>query len=399
MRMLPIVALLSLTACFAASEEEDDDALADDALVAGPKVTMTKAGLVGSYFQPRSACTRFGSLTLSADGTYESKACGPVPSTTEKGTWTNTSRSITLKSSAGVTTKYVAKRGAQFVEEPALAVLDLSVGGGAPFRVAKRMPVDAILGTVNVGESREFRYEQGTRSGSIAYSLSAVVIHAKPSERVTVRVEADRPLMAGSSLGADWHATYPYGAEYIEYYRSPSGGLVLGASSVHTMHLAPSSSDRLISFGATSGPDSGGDAGVHLRISVSSDEAPAAAAPPSFGGAIPVTASTFQTSSRLYGQSATIALTPLATGETTFRLENPSCIGSRPIAFPLTPDGAGGFSGVAKGLQNGYAYASVRKVDGRWAVHTELFDNFIQGSPHPYLNATSCTTVLQGYLP
>lgn len=398
MRMLPLVALFSLTACFAASEESDDDSLADDALTAGPKVTMTKAGLVGWYFQPRSSCTRFGSLNLAADGTYEVKSCGPASVTSEKGTWTNTSRSITLKSSAGVSTKYAAKRGAQFPEEPALAVLDLAVGGNAPFRVAKKMPVDAVLGTLNVGESREFRYELGARSGSIAYSLSAVTIHAKPTERVTVRIEADRPLMAGNAIG-DWHATYPYGAEYIEYYRSPSGGLVLGASSVHTMHLPPSATDRLVAFGATSGPDSSGDAGVHLRISVSSDEAPAASAPPAFGGNVAVTSSTFQTSSRLYGQSARIGLAPLAAGGTTFTLENPTCIGSRPIAFPLLPDGAGGFAGVAKGLQNGYAYASVRKVDGRWAVHTELFDNFIQGSPHPYLNATSCTTVLQGYLP
>ncbi len=399
MRMLPIVALLSLTACFAASEESDEDSLADDALTAGPKVTMTKAGLVGSYFQPKSVCTRFGSLSLAADGTYEVKSCGPAPATSEKGTWTNTSRSITLKSSAGASTKYVAKRGAQFAEEPALPVLDLAVSGGAPFRVAKKMQVDAILGTLNVGESREFRYELGTRSGSIAYSLSAVAIHAKPTERVTVRIEADRPLMAGNALGADWHATYPYGAEYIEYYRSQSGGLVLGASSVHTLHLPPSGSDRLVSFGATSGPDSSGDAGVHLRISVSSDEAPAAAAPPAFAGNVPVTSSTFQTSSRGYGQSARMGFAPLAAGGTTFTLENPTCIGSRPIAFPLLPDGAGGFAGVAKGLQNGYAYASVRKVDGRWAVHTELFDNFVQGNPHPYLNATSCTTVLQGYLP
>jgi hypothetical protein len=58
-----------------------------------------------------------------------------------------------------------------------------------------------------------------------------------------------------------------------------------------------------------------------------------------------------------------------------------------------------GYAGAAKNLQRGYAYASVRKVDGRWAIHTELYENFVQGSPHPYLDATTCRTTLQGYLP
>lgn len=400
MRMFPLVALLSLSACSGAEGEPDEDSLADDALVTGPKVTMTKAGLVGSYFEPKTNCIRFGSLRLANDGTYEVKSCGPIMTTTETGTWTNTSRSITFKSSSGLTTKFNAKRGTQFLQEPALPVLDLALSGHAPFRVAKRMAADTILGTLNVGESREFRYEPGTPSPTVANSFSAVAIHANATEHVTVRVEADRPLGAGIALADRWHSTYPFGAELVEFYRNPSGNsLRLAAGSVVTLHLAPSAHDTIVAFGSSGQPDSSGDPGVHVRISVSSDEAPPIAAPPSFAGTVPVTSATVETAARSYLQAANVTITPQGTGAR-FVLARPPCIPSlAAVAVQLEPDGAGGYAGAAKNLQRGYAYASVRKVDGRWAIHTELYENFVQGSPHPYLNATSCRTTLQGYLP
>ncbi len=395
-----LVSLLALGACAAPTRDdvEAEEADSEDALTA-KSFTLTKQGLVGSYFAPASACTYYASLSLAADGTFKATFCGVGASSLE-GTWAVAKRTLTLTS--GSNYKFSLAHADRFVEEPALDALKLKLSNGAAFRLARKGPVDDVLGAVNPGETREFRYVKGTPEPGSAYSLSAVTVDVREGERVTVRVESDYPLYVGTVApiyGANrgWRTAYAVTATYARINPNWSQGSTKFYTTTMDEALLMGAGRHVVVFGAMMSNEN--NAGAHVRVSAASDTGtPRSASAFTTGGNV-----TLNQSDLFRPLRSTVAADVSITEEPGGLRLSSSYAPCRSrsgagLTISLKPDGAGGYSGVRD--DDKMAYASVRILDGKVAVHMELFDNFIQGRypAHPYLNASSCAMALQGVL-
>lgn len=404
MRYFAFLAFVALAACGGTPDDEETSSTEESTDALTSSIKITKAGLVGTYISPRTSCRMWQSITFKADGTYSAKLCGMSsisPNAIEmNGTWTLSSRSLKLAMPDGTTPyTYQLSRAERLPQEPALDALAFK-RGTSTFSLARKGPVDDVLAELKAGEVRNVRYEKGKGEGPSNFSNSAVVVNVRQGERATVRLEADYPMFVGSLSGAQWlenrkwrSAPYAGSPTFVKLNADQTHATQFNAAGVADLVLT-GEGKHVVMFAAQIADGEP----VHLRVSVGSDQASPLVADAFVASGSPklIESDMFNQAFREAGANVSVAVDGNNLKLTTDYAPCRSRGWRGPLTLTLTPDGAGGFSGTSS--RDKYSYASVRMIDGRVAVHMYLFDNFIQGSPHPYLDMRTCSKSLWGTL-